>query len=162
MEQSLTPRVLAPSIAARRWRVAACVALLSVVMFGALVQAGILAPALGSHSGGVEGGVGYVSIDNQSPRAWTVIARFPNGTDVERFEGGTLRVILDRTEREGVPANPAGQLTVQPGQQFVVYVTLHHVRCPSDKTQVPNPPVVLRVATPIGTKTIPESITVSC
>jgi hypothetical protein len=147
-------------------------ALLLVVVFGALVQSGVLAPVF--WRSGVSSGPLYSSesINNGSWRAWSVTASFASGGSEESLASlGTLRVNLFASGYLAVKdSKPMHQITVGAGGQFGIGINLERRSCyveslPAGK--VINEinaeiPVLLNVSTPLGTRTITETVPVEC
>jgi hypothetical protein len=185
MKQSVGSRLVAPALLGSPRRRAALALLFAILVFGALVQGGVLAPHLtgGAPEGGgpaPPGNYTYSSVNNESWRAWTVTdIHLGDGRDTESFAGGgTLRLTLyPNGLAASQQADPVDEVTVEPGQQFGIGVDLEHRYCtqvippgtrdpqqyaqerPFQETGVP---IFLAVATPLGTRTITESIVISC
>jgi hypothetical protein len=117
--------------------------LLVLVAFGALLQAGVLAPKLHNASSGgggplADGGSFYGNIlQNVSWPSWTVTGVHLSGkrTTQTLRGGGTVEVGLAPGTIFGpgsppVPPLQMPRLTVRPGQEFSV-VLFHHQRCPA-------------------------------
>ena len=118
-----------------RWRHIAVVVLFIGVVFGALVQAGVLMPKFGVGSGGTGGtssdgssqAVYANTVENQSLRSWTIIGlglpqgrteSLPDGSKVHIggvYRGADVMNVLQGHSPALVPP-----LTIGPGQQLTV------------------------------------------
>jgi hypothetical protein len=170
------------------WRTAGLVALLAVTALSATIEAGVLVPKFrpdggGDGSGGSMGSAYSNVIQNVSLRPWTVTGvhlvdrrsslELPNVTIVQlSLQHGPSRPLGTGLLR------PLHRLTVGPGQQFTVNLVDKERDCPKTPTfqdsaefarYVNSPanhqhsvPVAVTVATPLGTKTIGTTFTISC
>jgi hypothetical protein len=168
----------------------ALVGLFVVVVFGALVQAGVLMPKLRVGGGGGSfGGLSqtYTStIENQSLRSWTITGfQLPEGTRSESLPDGST-VHLDGIYRDA-DLNPPSQgrspallppLTIGPGQQFTVELVRElapacgKVPAPRTLAQIhalearPMPrthdiPAVITFSTPLGSRSVGTAFSVT-
>lgn len=167
----------------------ALVGLFVVVVFGALVQAGVLMPKLRVGGGGGGGGLSqtYAStIENQSLRSWTITGfQLPEGRVSESLPDGST-VQLDGIYRDADP-NPLSQggspalvppLTIGPGQQFTVKLVRELApacrKVPAPRTLAqyhalearPMPrthdiPAVITFSTPLGSRSVGTAFSVT-
>ena len=143
-------------------------ALFAVLGFGALVQSGVIAPALrpGTPEGG-GGGRFFLSVDNESWRAFDIAGvRFSGGgTSVSLPRGGMVTLALYPTpERASGSAGAVPSLTVGADRSFGVGVTLRWPGCTASLggTYVRRLPIEFEVSTPLGSRAVVASITVEC
>lgn len=173
----------------RHWRIAAVVALLAVTALSAAIEAGVVLPKFRlsgtGDSGGSTGSPSSYSnvIQNVSLRSWTVTGvhlvdsrstlELPNVTIVQL----SLQHDPSPTLSTG-PSRPLHRLTVGPGQTFTVNLVDKQRDCPpvpnfhtatdaehyfsSSANHQHSVPAALTVATPLGTKTIGTTFTISC
>jgi hypothetical protein len=171
----------------RHWRIAAVLALLAVTALSATIEAGVLVPKFRPSGNGISGGSTGSSysnvIQNVSLRSWTVTDvhlvdsrstnELPNVTIVKlSLEDGQFPTLSTRLPR------PLHRVTVGPGQTFTVNLVDKQRDCPplpkfhtgadaeryfsSPADHQYNVPAAFTVATPLGTKTIGTTFTISC
>jgi hypothetical protein len=164
----------------RGWLVAASVAFLAVVIFGAMSQGGFLAPRFRNNGGGVSGGSISNSLQNVSWRSWTITGIHLADKKSTLALRDVKVVRLSLYPGSGLPYGGASlrRLTVGPGQTFSVNLVERQSDC-SPPPPIANEsqmnrylsspanhehdiPADITVATPLGTRTIGTTFTFSC
>jgi len=172
----------------RPWLLAAA-ALFAVCAFGALVQAGLLAPHFGESLSG-RGGFGTgnlpaytTTLRNESWRSWTLTSiRLANGKSTQDLpDGSSVQLAGVLHGQLGIGSAQAPELlpmSVGPDQQFTVVLVQHHQRsCSQPLTSQSNAqtqryvaalqslqyrvPVAIDVSTPLGTRSITMNFDIS-
>jgi hypothetical protein len=164
----------------RRWRVAAAVAFLVVIVFGALSQGGVLAPQFRVSGGGVSGGSISNSLQNVSWRSWTVtgIHLADRRSALALRDLKIIRLSLYKQSDLPYSEPPVQRLTVGPGQIFSVNLLEKLKGCSSPpnitsvtamdrylispKNHETDIPAIITVTTPLGTRTVDTTFTFSC
>lgn len=172
MKLSTTPSSWHQVPRSRPIKLAGAAVLLLVVALGALVQSGVLAPVFWRSGTGGGSGYSFETINNGSWSAWTVTAGFADGRNIETLPSiGTVRVSLFASRQQAAQgSDPMDELNVGAGGQFGFGVTLERRSCivsVISSGQVMTElnvgvPVLLSVSTPLGTKTVPEMLSVQC
>jgi hypothetical protein len=161
-------------------------ALVAISLFAALSQGGFLVPKFRTDGGGSGGGGGYSlsinQIQNVSWRSWTVTgAQLTDTGSATPSDVKVSQVGLRRNEFQpgfNGPGRSLRRLTVAPGQEFDVVLVEKQDDCSlpppittlaqaqryehSRQNHEHTIPAVFTVATPLGTRSIATSFTVSC
>ena len=172
----------------RHWRTAGVLALLAVTALSATIEAGVLLPKFRTDGGGggSESSLGssYSNvIENVSLRPWTVtgVHLVDRRSTLELPHVTIVQLGLQQSAFPPLSTGlfrPLHRLTVGPGQQFMVTLVDRQRDCPkvpifqnpaeatrffsSSAHHQHSVPAAFTVATPLGTKTIGTTFTISC
>jgi hypothetical protein len=162
------------------------IGLLVVTVIGALSQGGVLVPGFRDNGSGGTSGSSTASLvaedfENVSPRSWTITGvHFSDPAAVRKLSDVRIIAVGAQPQDTG-PSFPEPlhqRLTVSPGQYFDVGFLEKESDCPSqssvrnaaqEQRLASSPrnhqrsiPAVVTVATPLGTRSIDTTLSMSC